>query len=395
MPGTLQLALRYIAYYRGRTAILVAAITLTMFLPLATGWTIRRFEVHAMHRAKSTPLVIGAKGSRFGLTIHCLYFRGESPPTFPMAKLKRIDDFRLAETIPLLARFRAQGFSIVGTTGAYVDFRGLRLERGEPLQRLGDCLLGAKVARELRLAPGDRLLSEAENMFDLSGPSPLNMRVTGILHPTGTTDDEIVLCDLETAWVIQGIGHGHNVVPVGSADKMDSETDDSSSHKHQASLANFLQHTEITDQNLSSFHFHGRKEDYPLTAIIAIPDSDKSEAILVGKYLASDETNQIIRPVEVVDELMTIVGRVRRLFDLCAILLSVATCLMVGLVLTLSVRLRQREIRTLYLLGSSRFSIMQILFTELALIVATSLGLAVILALAAARCSDAMMTALM
>lgn len=390
MVGTLRLAWRYITYYRARSVILVAAITLTLFLPLATRWTIERFEYRALARASSTPLVIGVKSSRFGLAMHALYFRGESPQSLPQTQLRRIEETKLAATIPLLVRFRAQGFAIVGTTDAYFSFRGLSIDRGERLQRLGDCLLGATVASRLGLAPGDRLLSEPENMFDLSGPSPLNMRVTGILRPTGSPDDEIVLCDLKTTWIMQGIGHGHTLK---SSPKETSDTSaEPNSHGHNAGRENLAQYAEVTDENLQTFHFHGQTDTFPMTAIIAIPDSEKSEAILIGKYLSSDEPYQIIRPVEVVDELMHLISQVRRLFDWIALCLAVATILLVGLVVMLSIRLRGGEMRTLTLLGCSRNTIASIVLTELSIVIAISLFVAVILAIAASYGSDILLT---
>lgn len=386
MAGICLLAWRYIAYYRARTCLLIAAIMLTFFVPLATRWTIERFEGRAMERASSTPLVIGVKGSRFGLAMHALYFRGESLEPLPQAQLRRIDETKLAKTIPLLVRFRARGFSIVGTTDAYFHFRGLSVQRGERFQRLGDCLLGATVASRLGLVPGDRLVSEPENMFDLSGPSPLNMRVTGVLRPTGSPDDEIVLCDLKTTWIMQGIGHGHSVKK-GPSDTPDAPTD-SDSHSHNASRENLTTSAEVTDENLQTFHFHGPSDTFPLSAIIAIPDSVRSEALLIGKYYSPDEPYQIIRPVDVVDELMHSISQIRRLFDWLALLLAVVTILLVGLVVMLSIRLRGAEIRTMSLLGSSRTTIAGIVVAELSIVIAISLVLAGILALAASSGSD-------
>lgn len=376
MIGVGLLAWRYIAFYRVRTFILIAALTLTFFLPLATRWTIKRFEGRAMERASSTPLVVGAKGSRFGLAMNALYFRGESPELLPQAQLSRIEETKLAKTIPLFVRFRARGFAIVGTTNDYLQYRGLLVERGENLQRLGDCLLGARVASRLGLLPGDRLLSEPENLFDLSGPSPLNMRVAGILKPMGSPDDEIVLCNLKTTWIMQGIGHGHSA---------NSESD---SHEHSASKENLNQNVEVTDENLKTFHFHGPSDTFPLTAIIVIPDSERSETILIGKYLSAEEPYQIIRPVEVVDEMMRLISQIRRLFDWIALLLAVVTILLVGLVVMLSIRLRVGEIHTMTLLGCSRTTIAGIVLAELAIVLAISLAFAVILALGALTGSD-------
>ncbi len=299
--------------------------------------------------------------------MHALYFRGDAPESITMAEVDRIDDSKLAATIPLFARFLAGSCVIVGTTADYYDFRGLVVAEGDSLRRLGDCVLGASAARRLNLAPGDRLLSEPENLLDLSGPSPLNMRVVGVLERTGTPDDDVIFADLKTTWVIQGIGHGH-------------EAADGNDHRHNASRANLSQHAEVTDSNLDTFHFHGSSEDFPLTAIIAIPDSEKSETLLMGHYLSPDQLLQILKPTEVVDELMEIIFQVRKLFDLGVILLGAATLLLVGLVLLLSLRLRQREMNTMFRLGCSRTTIVRIQATELSIVLLVSVALAIVLA---------------
>lgn len=360
--GTLLLAWRYIGFYRSRTAILIAAISLTLFLPLATRWIIAGFEAQAFARARSTPLVVGGKGSRFAIALHALYFRGESPPAIKYAEVERIDAFGLAQTIPLHARFSAQGFTVVGTTPAYFKERKLVLAAGDPLERLGDCVIGCKVAQQLHLKAGDKLLSESENMFDLSGVAPLKMRVRGILAQSGTADDDVIFCDLKTSWIMEGIGHGH-------ATKSSEEGQD---HAHQASKQLLQPQQEVTDENVTTFHFHGRRSDFPITAIIAIPDSERAATLMQGKYLAPDQIHQIIRPVDVVTELMEVISRIRQLADIGMLCLMVATALLLLLVLLLSLRLRQREMRTMFLLGSSRTTIAHVVLTELALVVSIS-----------------------
>jgi putative ABC transport system permease protein len=68
----------------------------------------------------------------------------------------------------------------VGTTLDYFDFRGLKVVEGRNLAVLGDCVLGARVAENLRLKPGDSLLSSPETLFDLAGVYPLKMKVVGV-----------------------------------------------------------------------------------------------------------------------------------------------------------------------------------------------------------------------
>lgn len=381
------MAWRYISFYRSRTVLLVAALSLTLFLPLVAQWMTHQFSQHAVSRASQTPLIVGAKGSRFGLAIHGLYFRGEAPQSITQSQVTAIEETQLAKTIPILSKFRARGFPIVGTTRDYLHLRELEIGQGESWSRLGDCVLGARVAEELGLGIGERLLSEPENLFDLSGPAPLNMRITGILRISGTADDEAVFCDVQTTWIIQGIGHGHNLKAPLLVDSDD--------HVHEANRGALAQYNEVTDENIKSFHFHGRRSLYPLTAIIAIPDSEKSEAILIGKYLSPDETHQIIRPIEVVGELMEVMSRVKKLFDYGILLVGFATLLLVTLVMLLSIRLRAREMRTLTLLGCSRFMTMRVIATELTIVLGASVLIAWSFALITVRWSDYILTRLL
>jgi putative ABC transport system permease protein len=379
--GTLLLAWRYISYHRVRTAILVAAISLTIFLPLATRWVIARFESEAFARARNTPLVIGAKGSRFAMAVHALYFRGESPPAIKYSEIERIAEMGLAKAIPVHSRFSAQGFPVVGTTPDYFAARKLVLASGDALDRLGDCVVGCKVAQQLVLKSGDRLISESDNMFDLSGAAPLKMRVMGVLAESGTADDTAIFCDIKTTWIMEGIGHGHASKPSENGEE----------HTHEASKQLLQQHQEVTDENASSFHFHGRRSDYPITAIIAIPDSERSETLMQGKYLDPNQAHQIIRPMDVVTELMEVISRVRQLAEFGMICLMVATIMLVLLVLLLSMRLRQREMRTMFLLGSSRGTTAQVVLTELVLVVAFSSAVALLAALIISQFAETLM----
>ena len=404
MQNILLLAWRYLSYYRGRTAILVASIALTVSLPLAARWVTAGFEKQAVERASQTPILVGAKGSRFGLAIHGLYFRGESPEIIRQAEWFRILDFGLGDAIPLFVKFKAGGFPVVGTTNVYLSYRNLEFSDGEKWTRLGDCVLGSKVAETLGLKPSDKLLSESENLFDLSSPSPLNMRITGILKPTGTADDEVIFCDLKTTWIMQGIGHGHSMKKTtnvadsnnsGASDKVNSENDDKNGeleadgdHAHAAGKENLSAHNEVTDENAASFHFHGKRSDFPLTAIIALPDSEKSETMLLGKYFAPDEKHQIIRPIEVVSELLNLVGKVRVLFDVGTLVLTAATVLLIAMVLSLSIRLRRGEIRTMVLIGCSRGTIFKVISCELVIVLVMGSLLGLAIATLASRYSD-------
>jgi len=209
MINSLYVAWRYLNFNRARSLTLVACVTLITVLPLSLELLLDESERQLLARAENTPLIVGAKGSSLDLVMNSLYFGDTVPEVISMAAVDRVLDTDLALPIPLYVRFKARGFPIVGTNLDYFDFRGLGVAEGRNLALLGECVLGARAAEEMGLGPGDFLLSSPETLFDLAGVYPLKMQVVGVLAPTHSADDQAVFVDVKTAWIIQGLVHGH------------------------------------------------------------------------------------------------------------------------------------------------------------------------------------------
>jgi len=212
MMNSFYIAWKYICFNKAKTMTLIACVTLISFLPISLEILLGESERQLLSRATSTPLVIGAKGSALDLMMNTLYFGDEVPELITMQASDRVLDSDLAMPIPLYVRFQTRNYPIVGTTLDYFDFRELKIAKGDQMAVLGDCVLGAKAAEKLKLNPGDSLVSSPETLFDLAGIYPLKMKVTGILKKSHTSDDLAVFVDIKTAWVIQGLGHGHEDV---------------------------------------------------------------------------------------------------------------------------------------------------------------------------------------
>jgi putative ABC transport system permease protein len=372
----LLLAWRYIAYHKVKTAILVACITLTTYLPLVVHGLLDRLEQELTARAAATPLVVGAKGSRFDLVLHALYFQTEAPDTISFSEVDKIRAGEMAAPIPLYIRHTAREAPIVGTSLEYFPFRGLDIAEGTQIARLGDCVVGANVARKVKIRPGDRLMSDSQNVFDFAGIYPLNMRVVGVLRRAHGPDDDAVFVDVKTAWVIEGLGHGHQDLARTTDESVVLNRDE----KNVVANAKLMQYTEITDENIEGFHFHGDLSDFPISAVIALPPDDKSSTILIGRYDSKKATAQIVSPTKVVADLMGMLFEVKRFFDLNVVLVAVATLLFLVLVILLSLRLRRREMETMFKLGCSRLTIFRLQAAELGIILTASILIVSLLA---------------
>ena len=383
MMDSFYIAWRYLGFNKARTLTVVTCATLIAFLPLALELLLNESERQLVSRAEATPLLVGAKGSALDLVMNSLYFGDTVPELISMDAVDRVAESELALPIPLYVRFKARGFPIVGTTIDYFDFRGLDIAAGRPLAVLGECVLGARVAEELELGPGDSLLSSPETVFDLAGIYPLKMRVAGVLAESHGPDDLAVFVDVKTTWVIQGLVHGH----ADLKDVTDPTLVMQRSDGNVTATAKVLQFTEITPENLDSFHFHGDPAGYPITGVIALPQDDKAGAILRGRYIGSgpaNENQQIEVPGKVVGELLDTIFRIKSILDAVILVVGIATLLALTLVFALSLRLRQREVQTIFKLGCSRSTIARLMGAEIAIILLVSGALtALLLALVA------------
>ena len=368
---SLYVAWQYLRFHKLRTIVLIAALTLITYLPLVVHILVRASEVQMLERSRSTPLVLGQKGSALDLVMNTLYFASKPPETVTMREADRIDETGFAVAIPVYNRYTARGFPVVGTTLDYLSFRQLEVASGRMLAVLGECVLGAAVADQIGLGPGDTLISTPENPFDLTGVYPLRMQVVGVLKARHTPDDRAVFVDVKTAWVIEGLGHGHEDVATASDPQVVLTEQDG---KLVAS-AKIVQYTEITPDNLDSFHFHGDTSGFPLTSIIAVPHDDKSATLLRGRYLPETSPLQLTVPLGVVQALLQNIFKIQRVLNIIFAVVSVAMLLTILLIIALSLRLRQAEIETMYKLGCSRLKMAELVAAELGVIVVVSLAL--------------------
>ena len=372
MTDTFYLAWRYLAYHKIKTAILVASIMLIVYLPVGLNVIVGQSAEELTARADTTPLLIGAKGSPLELVLNSLYFDSDPPELTSYTDAVRVSDSGLAIPIPMYVRFRSRENPIVGTSLEYIEFRQLNLSSGRTMAVLGECVLGSRVAESLGVGVGGTVISSPESVFDLAGTYPLKMKVVGVLAPSFTADDEVIFVDLKTAWVIEGLVHGHQdlAAPEAAAGVLKREGDTIVGN------ASVVQYNEITPDNIDSFHFHGDLSDYPISAIIAVPQDRKSGTILMGRYEGDEETSQIVQPTTVMNELLDTILTIQGFVVAAILLVAAATLATAALVFMLSLRLRRREIETMVKIGGSRLNISALLVSEVVVVLVLGVLLA-------------------
>ena len=368
MRQSIYLAYKYISFHKTRSLVLIFSIGIIIYLPNGLKRLIEESEKQMISRAEATPLLVGAKGSSTDLVINSLYFQREKTEPITMKVVEAVNSTGFGYGIPLATMFSARNFPIVGTDPDYFGFRKLTLASGQWMSFVGECVIGSAVAERLNIGVGDSLVSSPENLFDLAGVYPLKMNIVGVLETSDTPDDQAIFVDVKTNWVIMGLGHGHEDLTEVTDPTIVLQRD---SNEVKAGAKLYMYNT-ISGDNMDSFHFHGDVNSYPLSALVFIPEDHKSETLFRGRFETGDFEEQVIVPKDVVNNLLQSIFRIKQVFNTVFILVGVATILILGLIIALSVRLRKSEIYTMFTIGSSRGKIVEIISFELLMITGSS-----------------------
>lgn len=368
MTHAFVLAARHLLHHRARTAMIVAALLLTILLPAALRLLVDRAAHALLARADATPLLLGARGSELDLVVASLYFARPTPRSFGAAALERAArPGTLA--LPLHLGLSLRDRPIVGTDVGYFEARGLAFAEGRPFAILGECVLGARAA-EAFAREGGPLVTDARDPYDLAGTIPLRLAIAGTLAPSGTPDDDAIFVDVKTAWTIEGLGHGHR-----DAAAIEDPTDLLGRVGEHVVASEALRHyEEITERTIEGFHFHGDPGTFPIHAAIVMPEDAKAATLLRGAFQRSDEPLQLVRPREALERLLREILRARRVVEIALLVAGATTLAVVGVVIALSVRLRREELATFVRMGAARGTVARIVVAEILLVALLAVG---------------------
>ena len=178
----------------------IATITLLL---LATA----QLEERMGSDARGIDLVAGAKGSPMQLVLSAIFHLDAPTGNIPLADAQALARSpAVKKSIPLALGDSFRGHRIVGTSHDYPAHYGAKLAAGQLWNAPMEAVLGAEVAAKARLAVGSTFTGAhglAEG-GDLHEQEPF--KVVGVLAPTGTVLDRLVLTSIESVWEIHEHG---------------------------------------------------------------------------------------------------------------------------------------------------------------------------------------------
>jgi len=179
--------------------LLALGVATIAFVLLATD----QVEERMGRDARGIDLVAGAKGSPMQLILSAVFHLDAPTGNIPLAAAKELARNRaVKKAIPLALGDSYRGFRIVGTTHDYVAHYGGEPAAGRLWTEPMEAVLGAEAARATGLAVGGEFIGShgiAEGGEE-HGDRPY--KVVGVLKPTGTVLDRLVLGSVESVWFV-------------------------------------------------------------------------------------------------------------------------------------------------------------------------------------------------
>lgn len=187
-------------------------------------------------------LVIGAKGSPLQLILNSMYHIDAPTGNIPIGDVVPFLNPKhplLSGAIPLSLGDSYGAYRIAGTTPSIFKLYNATKVEGAIYKSDFEVVVGSVVAAKLHLHTGDHFYSThgLEDNPDLAHDHGAPFVVTGILQPTGTVLDQLILTTPQTVWKV----HEHDTSSTGT------ETEDHETHEQANNVAHQHTHAPIID----------------------------------------------------------------------------------------------------------------------------------------------------
>lgn len=216
-----------IAYLRAGTL-----VNMLQVLLLAIGVAAIVLVLHLQHQlrqqmqrdGRGIDLVVSAKGSPLQSILSSIYHVDIPTGNIPLSEAQKLrNNPKVRQSIPLALGDSFHGFRVVGTEPAYIEHYQGTLSLGQMFSSPMQAVIGSTVAQQTGLTVG-RSFAASHGLVkagDVHTATPYT--VTGVMAPTGSVLDRLILTPVQSVWQMHQHHHHQN------HDKQDERN---SAHEH-------------------------------------------------------------------------------------------------------------------------------------------------------------------
>lgn len=276
--------------------------------------------------AQGIDLVVGAKGSPLQIILSNIFHMDFPTGNIALKDAAALSRNRyIAQTIPLSLGDSYSGYRIVGTTHAYGELYGAELAEGAWFSDDMEAVVGAQAAEELGLSVGSSFESQHGLVEDGEAHGAHPFRVVGLLKPTNTVLDRLILTSIPSIWEV----HGHE--------------EEEHHHDEDSVIALDGLGITITAEQL---------ENEQITALLVKYRSPMG-AVMLPRSINAQSNLQAASPAYETARLFNIIGVGVQVMNILGILIIVISAISVFIALLNSLKDRKYDIAIMRSMGST------------------------------------------
>ena len=377
--------LRFVLYslkYRFLNSFL--SIMLTAF-GVSIALLISQFGNHIQNRinldGQGIDIVVGAKGSPLQLILSSVYHIDIPTGNIAYSQAKKImSNPQIEESIPLALGDNWRGFRIVGTTTNYIRHYDMSLSTGRYWDQNFEVVVGSSV----NLDVGDEFMGVHGLLEDGSSHEEHKYNVVGILKPSGTVIDRLILTSLNSVLDIHGL---HKVED--SFKKNHEHQHDHDHHKEENHDVHEHDHDKEKHKNEDeNHHKHSKndKETYKtnelgsseITALL-IKTKSPIANINLPRSINRESSLQAANPALEINRLISLFGIGSKSFAILSLILILIASLNIFSGLASNLENRMGDLAVLRAVGFSKKRIFKIIVLEGILVVLIGILLGILI----------------
>ena len=377
--------LRFVLYslkYRFLNSFL--SIMLTAF-GVSIALLISQFGNHIQNRinldGQGIDIVVGAKGSPLQLILSSVYHIDIPTGNIAYSQAKKImNNPQIEESIPLALGDNWRGFRIVGTTTNYIRHYDMSLSTGRYWDQNFEVVVGSSVDLDI----GDEFMGVHGLLEDGSSHEEHKYNVVGILKPSGTVIDRLILTSLNSVLDIHGLHKVDN-----SFEKNHEHQHDHEHHKEEHHDVHEHDHDKEKHKNEDENHHKHSKNDKETNKTNELGSSEITALLIKTKSpianinlprsINRESSLQAANPALEINRLISLFGIGSKSFAILSLILILIASLNIFSGLASNLENRMGDLAVLRAVGFSKKRIFKIIVLEGILVVLIGILLGILI----------------
>ena len=377
--------LRFVLYslkYRFLNSFL--SIMLTAF-GVSIALLISQFGNHIQNRinldGQGIDIVVGAKGSPLQLILSSVYHIDIPTGNIAYSKAKKImNNPQIEESIPLALGDNWRGFRIVGTNTNYIRHYDMSLSTGRYWDQNFEVVVGSSVNLDI----GDEFMGVHGLLEDGSSHEEHKYNVVGILKPSGTVIDRLILTSLNSVLDIHGLHKVDN-----SFEKNHEHQHDHENHKEEHHDVHEHDHDKEKHKNEDENHHEHSKNDKETNKTNELGSSEITALLIKTKSpianinlprsINRESSLQAANPALEINRLISLFGIGSKSFAILSLILILIASLNIFSGLASNLENRMGDLAVLRAVGFSKKRIFKIIVLEGILVVLIGILLGILI----------------